>query len=155
MKAFYRDLQLGILGGGQLGRMLIQASIDLNVLSTVMDPVADAPCSRFAPSFQQGSLTDYDAVMAFGKEVDLLTIEIENVQVDALEDLEKLGKLVFPQPHILRMIQDKRLQKQYFRDHRFPTADFILVENQAEVRTHADRLPAVNKTGKAGYDGRG
>ncbi|RMG61409.1 MAG: 5-(carboxyamino)imidazole ribonucleotide synthase [Bacteroidetes bacterium] len=155
MKSFYRDLRVGVVGGGQLGRMLIQAAIDLNVHISALDPAAEAPAAPYAHRFVQGSLTDYDTVYQFGQACDLLTIEIENVNTEALAALQAEGKTVYPDPAIIRLIQDKRVQKQFYRDHGLPTADFVLVENRAEVMAQADRLPAVNKLGRAGYDGRG
>lgn len=147
--------RIGILGGGQLGLMLLQAAVDWNLDIHVLDPDAEAPCSRIAPHFQQGSLQDYDTVYAFGKELDIITIEIEKVNVEALEALEREGKKVYPQPSVIRQIQDKRIQKQFYRDHNLPTADFILTENRADTAQHADFLPAFHKLGKDGYDGRG
>jgi 5-(carboxyamino)imidazole ribonucleotide synthase len=151
---FYQDYTVGILGGGQLGRMLIQAGIDLNINFKVLDPDALAPCSQLAP-FTQGKLTDYQTVMNFGLACDLITIEIENVNTQALADLAKVGKKVFPQPHIIELIQDKRRQKEFFVNYQIPTADFILVNNRIAVEANKDFLPAVNKLGKEGYDGRG
>jgi 5-(carboxyamino)imidazole ribonucleotide synthase len=151
---FYQDYTVGILGGGQLGRMLIQAGIDLNINFNVLDPDALAPCSQLAP-FTQGKLTDYQTVMNFGLACDLITIEIENVNTQALADLAKAGKKVFPQPHIIELIQDKRRQKEFFVNYQIPTADFILVNNRIAVEANKDFLPAVNKLGKEGYDGRG
>jgi 5-(carboxyamino)imidazole ribonucleotide synthase len=151
---FYQDYTVGILGGGQLGRMLIQAGIDLNINFNVLDPDALAPCSQLAP-FTQGKLTDYQTVMNFGLACDLITIEIENVNTQALADLAKAGKKVFPQPHIIELIQDKRKQKEFFVNYQIPTADFILVNNRIAVEENKDFLPAVNKLGKEGYDGRG
>jgi 5-(carboxyamino)imidazole ribonucleotide synthase len=151
---FYQDYTVGILGGGQLGRMLIQAGIDLNINFNVLDPDALAPCSQLAP-FTQGKLTDYQTVMNFGLACDLITIEIENVNTQALADLAKAGKKVFPQPHIIELIQDKRKQKEFFVNYQIPTADFILVNNRIAVEANKDFLPAVNKLGKEGYDGRG
>ncbi|MBS1504417.1 MAG: 5-(carboxyamino)imidazole ribonucleotide synthase, partial [Bacteroidetes bacterium] len=101
MKAFYGDLKLGILGGGQLGRMLIQQAINYNVTIKVLDPDRDAPCRKLCDEFIVGSLSDYETVYKFGKKVDMLTIEIEKVNVDALEALEKEGVLVYPQPRII------------------------------------------------------
>ncbi|MPR32674.1 5-(carboxyamino)imidazole ribonucleotide synthase [Salmonirosea aquatica] len=147
--------KIGILGGGQLGLMLLQAAIDWNLDIHVLDPDADAPCSRIAPHFQQGSLQDYDTVYAFGKDLDVITIEIEKVNVDALEALEKEGKRVYPQPLVIRQIQDKRIQKQFYRVNKLPTADFILTESRADVARYPDFLPAFHKLGKDGYDGRG
>jgi 5-(carboxyamino)imidazole ribonucleotide synthase len=147
--------KLGILGGGQLGRMLIQAATDWNLDIHVLDDNSSAPCCNTATVFQIGSITDYQTVYDFGKTVDILTIEIENVNVDALEQLEKEGLKVFPQPRVIRTIQDKRLQKQFYSLHHIPTSEYILVENQADVQANTDFLPAFNKLGTEGYDGKG
>ncbi len=152
---FDNTKKLGILGGGQLGRMLIQAAIDFDVTIKTLDPDADAPCKYISHEFTNGSLNDYETVMAFGQDCDVITIEIENVNIEALEALEKQGKAVFPQPAILRLIQDKRVQKQFYKDHNLPTADFILTDNQADTAKYEDFLPAVHKLGKGGYDGKG
>lgn len=154
MAAFNPHITIGILGGGQLGRMLIQAGINLDLNFQVLDPDPQAPCASIA-RFTAGKLTDYETVMAFGKNCDVITIEIENVNTKALADLEKAGKKVFPQPHIIELIQDKRVQKKFFHDNGIPTAPFILVNNKADVIQQTDFLPAVNKLGKEGYDGRG
>ncbi len=153
-QAFYQDYKVGIIGGGQLGRMLIQSGIDLNISFAVLDPDPQAPCHQLA-EFTCGKLTDYETVWNFGQSCDLLTIEIENVNTQALRDLEKAGKKVFPQPHLIELIQDKRTQKDFYRAHQIPTAEFILVENREEVSQHKSFFPAVNKLGKEGYDGRG
>jgi 5-(carboxyamino)imidazole ribonucleotide synthase len=155
MKAFYRDFTLGILGGGQLGRMLIQPCTNFDVSTAVLDPSANAPCSELASRFQTGSLTDFDTVYAFGKTVDLLTIEIENVNVAALHKLEQEGLPVFPQPRVIEIIQDKRVQKQWYHANGIPTADYVLVENRADIANYTAFLPAFNKVGKGGYDGGG
>ena len=146
---------LGVLGGGQLGRMLIQSAINYNQDIHILDPDANAPCKDIAQYFQVGSLKDFDTVYSFGKSCDVLTVEIEAVNTDALQKLADEGKKVFPQPHILKLIQDKREQKQFYLAHGIPTADFILTENKADVITKKSFLPAVNKLGKEGYDGRG
>ncbi len=151
----YQQVKLGILGGGQLGRMLIQSAIDWNVYSKVLDPASDAPCHQLASEFVHGSLTDFDTVYQFGQDVDILTIEIENVNVDALEKLQAEGKKVFPQPQILRVIQDKRTQKQFYKANHIPTADFVLTDYQEDIKKYVHRLPAIHKVGKGGYDGRG
>lgn len=151
---FYQDFTLGIVGGGQLGRMLIQSGIDLNIRFAVLDPDPQAPCSHLA-DFQTGKLTDYDTVLAFGQACDVITIEIENVNTSALNELVRQGKKVFPQPDLISLIQDKRTQKEFYRKHGIPTADFVLVNSKEEVAAHAAFLPAVNKLGKEGYDGRG
>ncbi len=154
-KRFYSDLRLGILGGGQLGRMLIQAAIDLNVSISILDPAADAPCRPYAHHFTQGNLKDYDTVMAFGETCDVITIEIEHVNTEALEALQAMGKHVYPDPKTVRMIQDKRLQKQFYRDHDLPIADFVLTDSKKDLDPYRHWLPAVHKLGKEGYDGRG
>ncbi len=145
---------IGILGGGQLGRMLIQSGIDININFSVLDPDASAPCQTIS-NFTQGKLTDYKTVIDFGKNCDLITIEIENVNVDALKELVRQGKKVFPQPEIIELIQDKRTQKEFYKKNNIPTADFLLVQDKEEVANHVSFLPAVNKLGKEGYDGRG
>ncbi len=147
--------RIGILGGGQLGLMLLQAAIDWNLDIHILDPDAEAPCRKIAPKFTQGSLQDYDTVYQFGKNLDVLTIEIEKVNVEALEALEKEGKRIYPQPSVIRKIQDKRIQKQFYLEKGLPTADFILTENREDVRKFIDFLPAFHKLGRDGYDGRG
>lgn len=134
--------------------MLIQSGIDFNIPFSILDPDADAPCSRLA-DFTQGKLTDYETVINFGKKCDIITIEIENVNVAALKELARQGKKVYPQPDVIELIQDKRVQKQFYQDHGIPTAEFVLTENAGDVRNHVSFLPAVNKLGREGYDGRG
>lgn len=151
----YQAQTLGIIGGGQLGRMVIQSAINYNIDIHILDPDPHAPCKDIAQKFVQGKLTEYDAVYEFGKNCDVITIEIEHVNTDALAQLEKEGKKVFPQPHIIKMIQDKREQKQFYLANDIPTAEFVLTDNKAEVQSHVGFLPAVNKLGKEGYDGRG
>lgn len=147
--------EIGLLGGGQLGRMLIQAAIDLDVDVHVLDRDAESCCRNLSAEFTQGLLTDYDTVYSFGKKFKLLTIEIENVNAAALKQLEKEGVKVYPQPDIIALIQDKRLQKEFYKKNNIPTAEFHLVENKEDVFKHQDWLPFVNKLGKEGYDGRG
>ncbi len=134
--------------------MLIQSGIDFNIPFRVLDPDANAPCATLC-EFHHGKLTDFDTVLKFGSACDIITIEIENVNTDALKELVKQGKRVFPQPEVIELIQDKRTQKVFFRDSAIPTAEFILVENAADVKRHTDFFPAVNKLGREGYDGRG
>ena len=153
-QSFYQNFKLGVLGGGQLGRMLIQSGVDLNINFSILDPDADAPCRSLA-EFTCGKLTDFDTVMKFGQKCDLLTIEIENVNTEALRQLASQGKKVFPQPEIIELIQDKCKQKKFYRDNGIPTAEFILVKDKEEVRKNKFFLPAVNKLGREGYDGRG
>ncbi|MFN6944048.1 MAG: 5-(carboxyamino)imidazole ribonucleotide synthase [Cytophagaceae bacterium] len=152
---FYKDHKLGILGGGQLGRMLIQSCIDFNVHTSVMDPDKNAPCSGLANEFIQGSITDFDSVINFGRGKDILTIEIENVNAEALEVLRKEGVKVYPQPEVISIIQDKRLQKEFYKKNNIPTSEFVTIEKREDVHAHKDFLPAFQKLGRSGYDGRG
>lgn len=149
------DLKIGVLGGGQLGRMMIQSAINYNLDISILDPDPNAPCSHLVENFQVGKLTDADLVYDWGKGFDLITIEIENVSVLALKRLQQEGVKVFPQPQIIELIQDKRKQKTFYKANGIPTADFVLTENKEEVKKHASMLPAVNKLGTEGYDGRG
>ncbi|HXH18278.1 MAG TPA: 5-(carboxyamino)imidazole ribonucleotide synthase [Chitinophagales bacterium] len=146
---------IGILGGGQLGRMLIQAGMNFNLHFSVLDPDKDAPCKSIADEFQAGSLSDFKTVYDFGKKAEVLTIEIEHVNVDALEKLEKEGVKVFPQSHIIRTIQDKGLQKLFYRENKISTAEFRLIESKIELLQHSDFIPFFQKLRKGGYDGRG
>lgn len=155
MQKNYQQKTLGILGGGQLGRMVIQSAISYNIDIHILDPDPNAPCKSICQKFVNGSLNDFETVYAFGQDCDIVTIEIENVNTEALQKLADEGKEVFPQPHIIKMIQDKRLQKQFYREKGIPTADFILTEDKADVMRNAAFLPAVNKLGREGYDGRG
>lgn len=155
MKAFYGDLKLGILGGGQLGRMLIQESINYNITTYVLDPDSEAPCKDICKKFIQGSLTEFETVYNFGKLVDVLTIEIEKVNVDALEKLEKEGKIVYPQSRVIRLIQDKGVQKQFFKENDVPTAAFQLFRNKEDLINANIPLPFIQKLRRDGYDGRG
>ncbi len=155
MKAFYGDLKLGILGGGQLGRMLIQESINYNITTYVMDPDKEAPCKDLCRKFVNGSLTDFESVYNFGKQVDILTIEIEKVNVDALEKLEKEGLTVYPQSRVIRLIQDKGIQKLFFKENDIPTAQFQVFGDKDELISANLKFPYVQKLRRDGYDGRG
>jgi 5-(carboxyamino)imidazole ribonucleotide synthase len=155
MKAFYGDLRLGILGGGQLGRMLIQQAINYNVTVKVLDPDREAPCRKLCDEFTVGSLSDYETVYKFGKKVDLLTIEIEKVNVDALEQLEKEGVQVYPQARIIRLIQDKGLQKQFFKENDIPTAEFQVISSAEHLKNSRIPFPYIQKLRRDGYDGKG
>jgi len=155
MKAFYGDLRLGILGGGQLGRMLIQQAINYNVTVKVLDPDREAPCRKLCNEFVVGSLSDYETVYNFGKKVDLLTIEIEKVNVDALEQLEKEGVVVYPQSRIIRLIQDKGLQKQFFKENEIPTAEFQIISSLQQLKESHIPFPYIQKLRRDGYDGKG
>lgn len=147
-------IQIGILGGGQLGRMIIQEAISYHFNIHVLDQ-KNAPCENIATSFSVGQITDYETVLQFGQDKDIITVEIENVNVEALEELEKMGKKVFPQPRVLKIIKDKGNQKQFFKDYQLPTAPFILCRDKNEVQHHKNMLPVVNKLRTGGYDGKG
>lgn len=134
--------------------MLIQSGIDFNIPFAVLDPDPAAPCSTLA-EFYCGKLTDYDTVMEFGSRCEFITIEIENVNTAALKELVRHGRKVFPQPEVIELIQDKRLQKTFYRDNGIPTAEFFLTDDQEAVRQYEYFLPFVNKLGREGYDGRG
>lgn len=153
------NLKLGIIAGGQLGKMLIQAASKWDITCYVLDATADAPASHIAHHFVQGSHTDFDAVYNFGKLVDVLTFEIESVNIDALQQLKKEGVTIVPDPDILALIQDKGLQKQFYSDHKIPTSPFVLFEDEEAIQKALDQeeiaYPFVQKLRKGGYDGRG
>lgn len=149
------DLKLGILGGGQLGRMLIQEAINYNLTTLVLDPDNDAPCKHIANYFECGSITDFDTVYKFGKKADVITIEIEKVNIEALEQLEKEGKMVFPQSRVIRLIQDKGVQKQFFKENDIPTAPFQLANTREDMLNSHIPFPYMLKQRKDGYDGKG
>jgi 5-(carboxyamino)imidazole ribonucleotide synthase len=153
--SFNNSQKIGILGGGQLGKMLIQSALDLDLNISVLDNDSDCPCKPIANTFVLGDIADYETVYNFGQSLDLITIEIENVNIEALKKLEAEGKMVFPQPHIVENIKNKCTQKQFFKDNNIPTSEFILVSGLLEIHSNSDFLPAVNKIGVGGYDGRG
>jgi len=150
-----QQLHIGLLGGGQLGRMMIQSAINLNLNISVLDPDKNAPCRHLVKKFTQGDLTDFETVYDFGKDKDLITIEIENVNIQALKALEKEGKKVFPQPHIIELIQDKGSQKMFYQRNNIPSPDFFLVENKTQISKYADYFPFFQKLRTGGYDGKG
>lgn len=159
MNYFSSDFKLGILGGGQLGKMVLYETRKYDIYTVVLDPSADAPCRIACNEFHQGDLMDYDTVMQFGKNVDVLTIEIEHVNVNALEDLEKSGVKVYPSAKTLRIIQNKATQKLFYKDHNIPTAEFTRFGYTTEVKdaieNNAITLPFVWKSAQFGYDGNG
>ena len=156
MKHFYHPhFKLGILGGGQLGRMFIQEAANLDVKVYIMDNSGYSPAREVAHLFTFGNITDYEDVYYFGKDKDVLTIEIENVNVKALYDLEKEGVKVYPQPRIIELVQDKGIQKQFYKDQNIPTAPFYLIERQDDLKQYIFQLPFMQKIRKGGYDGKG
>lgn len=148
-------IRIGVLGGGQLGRMMIQNAINLNLPICCLDPDPNAPCKHIATEFTVGSLNDFDTVYAFGQDKDVITIEIENVNVAALKKLQSEGKKVFPQPEVIELIQDKGLQKLFYKEHAIPSPDFFLVNNKSEIAQYAASFPFFQKMRKGGYDGKG
>ncbi len=156
---FSSDFTLGILGGGQLGKMLLTETRKFDIATKVLDPSAEAPCRIGSNTFVQGSLTDFDTVYQFGKDVQVLTIEIENVNVDALEKLQAEGVQVYPSPQTIRQIQNKAVQKQFYAANGIPTAPFSVFESLTDLRAAAEagrlKLPFVWKSARFGYDGNG
>lgn len=159
MNHFSSSFTLGILGGGQLGKMLLQETRKWDVKTHVLDPSDEAPCRIGCDYFEQGSLMDYDTVYRFGKQVDVLTIEIEAVNVAALEQLEKEGVKTYPNAATLKNIQDKGIQKQFYTAHQLPTSNFELFEDKTALVEAIEKgkvtLPFVWKSRRGGYDGRG
>jgi len=156
---FSSNFKLGILGGGQLGKMMLYSTRKFDITTHVMDASDDAPCKIACNDFVQGDLMDFEAVYNFGKTVDLLTFEIENVNVDALEKLEQEGLKVYPSSKTLRLIQNKATQKLFYRDHGIPTADFnrfaYLSEIKESIENGGLEFPFVWKAAQFGYDGKG
>ena len=149
------NLKIGILGGGQLGKMMIQSALDLDLNISVLDADPGCSCSTIATQFVQGDITDFNTVYNFAKNLDVITIEIENINIEALKKLKQEGKQVFPQPEIVEIIKNKITQKQFFAAHNIPTSAFQIVQNKNEVKFNSGFLPAVNKLAVGGYDGRG
>lgn len=146
---------LGVLGAGQLGKMLAQAASPWDVRLHMLDPTPAAPASTLCHRFVQGDFRDEEMVVAFGRDCDVLSIEIEQVSVAGLERLAAEGKTVCPQPAALRVIQDKGLQKQFFERNGIPSAPYRLFDGPAEAKAAVTTFPAVWKKRTEGYDGRG
>jgi 5-(carboxyamino)imidazole ribonucleotide synthase len=165
--------KIGILGGGQLGRMLCLAGADWNLNISILDS-KDCPAQQLCKTFVEGNINNYEDVLAFGRTVEVFTIEIEHVNIKALKQLEKEGIKVFPKPAILEIINDKSIQKQFYKDNNIPNSDFQIFQNEQEVlNTLFDRnveatsvspfskmhksieFPFVQKSCTGGYDGKG
>ena len=159
MEYFSSDFTLGILGGGQLGKMMLYETRKFDIRTKVMDASGEAPCRIACDEFIKASLMDYDAVYNFGQDVDVLTIEIENVNLEALEKLENEGKKVFPPTKALRIIQNKAKQKLFYVDHGIPTADFHRFAYKSEIEDSIHNggleIPFIWKAAQFGYDGQG
>ena len=148
-------IKAGILGGGQLGRMLLQAAANYPVETFIMEKSVDCPAAHLCNHFVQGDITDFDQVYAFGKGLDVLTIEIEKVNVDALEQLAAEGVRVIPHPSVIKTIKSKIAQKEFYILHQIPTPAYVVTGQAADLAEHLHRLPAVHKLSEGGYDGRG
>lgn len=155
MNWYDQNFKVGVLGGGQLGRMLIREAVNIDAKLYHLDPSENAPCALLSSRFTQGSLQDFNTVYNFGKDKSVVTIEIENVNVDALKKLEEEGIAVYPQPDILEMVQDKGLQKQFYEANNIPTAPFYIVQDKEEIRKYRQEFPFMQKMRKGGYDGKG
>ena len=145
----------GILGGGQLGRMLLQAAANYPVETFVMENDPECPAAHLCNHFTTGDITNFEDVYNFGKQLDAITIEIESVNVDALKKLEEEGVKVYPTPAALEIIKNKIVQKKFYCDNKIPTAEFIITHKKTDLKDHLDFLPAAHKLGMGGYDGKG
>lgn len=145
----------GILGGGQLGRMLLQAAANYPVETYVMENDDQCPAAHLCHHFIKGDIRNFDDVYNFGKGLNCIAIEIESVNEEALEKLELEGVKIYPKPSALRTIKNKILQKEFYRHLQVPSSEFIVTQNLADLQSHADFLPAAHKQAKDGYDGRG
>ncbi len=150
---------MGVLGGGQLGKMLLTETQKFDIYTLILDKNPEAPCAQICNEFHQGDLFDFDTVYNFGKKVDVLTIEIENVNIDALDKLEAEGLTIYPKPANLRIIQNKARQKLFYKDYQIPTADFshyaFLEELKHSYENNIIEFPFVWKSAQFGYDGTG
>ncbi len=155
----FQNVKLGILGGGQLGKMLCLAAAPWNLSTYVLDPSLNCPAASVCTEFCRGNFRNYEDVLRFGKKVDVLTIEIEHVNLDALFHLESLGVVVRPEPHALKIIQDKAEQKKFYSSNGLPTAEFSVFPGKAAIMDAVScakiEIPFVQKLTKTGYDGRG
>ena len=156
---FSSNFTLGILGGGQLGKMLLYETRKFDIKTSVLDPSKNAPCKIACDTFEVGDLMDFETVYNFGKKVDVLTFEIEHVNIDALEALEKEGITVYPSSNTLRNINDKITQKKFYQTHQIPTSSFQVFNSKDElivaINKYEIRYPFVWKQSKGGYDGMG
>lgn len=146
---------IALLGGGQLGRMFLENAMRYDVEVHVLDPDPACPCAALATRFTQGSFNDHGTVMRFAEGADVIGIEIEHVSVEALSDLKRAGKLVIPDPEVLRTIKDKGLQKEFYRAHGIPSAAFELIDGPDDIGTHTSLIPGFLKSRTGGYDGKG
>ncbi len=146
---------IALLGGGQLGRMFIENALRYDVRVHVLDPDPQAPCAGIAHHFVTGDLQDERTVLEFAADADIIGIEIEHVNTAAMEELQRSGKRVIPDPRVLSTIQDKGLQKQFYRDNGIPTSEFELIDGPEAIEARKHLLPAFLKSRTGGYDGKG
>jgi 5-(carboxyamino)imidazole ribonucleotide synthase len=147
--------KVGILGGGQLGRMLLQAAANYPVETFVLEKDPECPAAHLCSRFVKGDITNFDDVYNFGKELDAITIEIEAVNHEALKKLEGEGIKVYPSPGALEIIKNKIEQKNFYKEHDIPTSSFVITSKKEELKKHLEFLPAAHKLATGGYDGRG
>ncbi|MEE9350482.1 MAG: 5-(carboxyamino)imidazole ribonucleotide synthase [Flavobacteriaceae bacterium] len=152
---FSSQFRLGVLGGGQLGRMLLTETQKFDIFTSILENSKDAPCAEIANEFILGDIKNYDAVYNFGKTIDVLTIEIEHVNIEALLQLEKEGLKIFPQPKVLQVIQHKGLQKDFYTQHKIPTAPYQRFDSLDSLKKADLDFPFIWKTAQFGYDGTG
>lgn len=150
---------IGILGGGQLGKMTLEVSNKWGIKIYILDPDENCPSKSLCNKFFQGDLMDFNTVYNFGKEVDIITIEIENINVEALEQLKKENKIVYPQPQVLKIVQDKSLQKEFYFNNNIPSTPFKIFNSKDEIKNFLSKegrsYPFIWKSSKMGYDGYG
>jgi|TARA_B110000263_G_scaffold59518_2_gene50974 5-(carboxyamino)imidazole ribonucleotide synthase len=150
---------IGILGGGQLGKMTLEVSNKWGIKIYILDPDENCPSKSLCNKFFQGDLMDFNTVYNFGKEVDIITIEIENINVEALEQLKKENKIVYPQPQVLKIVQDKSLQKEFYFKNNIPSTPFRIFNSKDEIKKFLSKegrsYPFIWKSSKMGYDGYG
>jgi 5-(carboxyamino)imidazole ribonucleotide synthase len=146
---------VGILGGGQLGRMLLQAAANYPVTTHVLEADDHCPAGHLCHAFTRGDIRDFETVYRFGKNLQAITIEIENVNIEALEKLQDEGVKIYPRPEVLRIIKDKIAQKRFYQENKIPTAPFLVTNSRSELEKEQSFLPAVHKLAQGGYDGRG
>ncbi len=153
------NFKLGIIAGGQLGKMLALAASNWDVKTYILDPKEDCPAANICTHFTKGNYKDYNTVYEFGKKVDMITFDIENINIEALLKLKSEGKRIFPEPEILKIIQNKGAQKEFYRDHQIPTSGFLLLDSRQEIQNAVSNktisIPFVQKLRTSGYDGKG
>ncbi len=159
LKAFILNKKIGIIGGGQLGKMILDETNKIDLEVSILDPNKNSPCKNLTKNFIQGDFNDFDTVLNFGLSHDIISYEIEHINVDALDELVSRGIEVQPSPEILRIIQDKNLQKSFFKENNFPTSNFSYFNSKNDLLNSFKKanlnFPCVWKKTKFGYDGFG